>query len=725
LIYYIGNDLFSDFETCTLQQCVDWCKSQSILALDVETSRKFKKGEYSEEVYVPGLDPYVTRICMFQIGNLDRQYVIDARVIDLKLFIPILESPNVIKIIHNAKFESLHVLHNLKCRIQGIWDTMIVEKVLNNGRTYSYSLKAVAERRLGLKEEENNLFNLEVVDYNDEEDENLDIFGFKKEYIDKSIRTQFVEWGFKPFTNKQIEYGARDLTLPYRIYLLQKAQEKDNWFPAYGIELENKTTFVLAEMSYRGIPLNGMKWLETEKNNQIIYKKRKLLIDNYVETNEHGFCDVNNLFADEPRCNISWSSPKQVIALYRHWNICPKEKSKQTGKLEWSVGAKALFKTLSKKNKERFMKDQFPEQLEDKNDFTLAYLLFKKSEQLIQTFGKDWLKYVHPITHRVHSNYNQLMISTRLSASNPNVQQIPRTTDFRSCIESLHGELICTDYSSQEIFAATYVHKSKPLMKFFKEGDEIYGDDIHSFMAAKTFKVVYNNPDFHCEKKSPERQQQKIVSFQTIYGGSEYTLSESIGITVEQATDIQNGFKKGFELENSFDYFKKHAFNTGFIELDDKTQKRYFFPQYDEMMEAKRLALATYPEDWRNYSEQDKAEWKKLHPETSAYWKTHMSLKGKLERRSLNLRVQGLSASMTKKACIDITDYRWNNGIQDEFYLIVSAHDETVAEVNKNFLHKKEEFGKVIQESMEGASAFFLDGLVSKAEPLFSKYWSK
>jgi len=725
MIYYIGNSLFLDFEICTLESCIDWCISQKILALDIETSRKFKKGTYSEEVYQPGLDPYLTRICMFQIGNLDRQYVIDARVIDLKPFIPILENPDITKVIHNAKFECIHILHNLKCRIQGIWDTMIVEKLLNNGRNFSYSLKAVSERRLGLKEEENTLFNLETVDYNDEEDENLDIFGFKKEYIDKSIRTQFVEWGFKPFTNKQIEYGARDLTLPYRIYLLQTAQRNSDWFPEYGVELENKTTFVLAEMSYRGIPINTIKWLETEKNNQAIYKKRKYLIDNYVETNEPKFCEGTTLFSDVPKCSISWSSPKQVIELYKHWGICPKEKSKQTGKLEWSVGAKALFKTLSNKNKERFMKDQFPEELVDKNDFTLAYLLFKKSEQLIQTFGKDWLKFIHPITYRVHCNYNQLMISTRLSSSSPNVQQIPRTIDFRGCIESKDGEFICTDYSAQEVFAAAHVHRSQPLMKFFKEGDEIYGDDIHSFMAAKTFKIVYNNPDFHCGKKSPERQQQKIITFQSIYGGSEYTLAESIGVTTEQALDIQNGFKKGFNLEQSFENFKKHAFDTGYIELDEKTGKRYFFPQYEEMIEAKNKALAIYPSDWRNYSDQEKAEWKTMHPEVSAYWKTHMSLKGKLERRSLNLRVQGLSASMTKRACVEITEYRWDNKIQDEFYLITSVHDETVAEVNKNYLENKEKYGEIIQKAMEGASEFFLDGLVSKAEPLYSKYWAK
>ena len=720
MIVYIGNSMFSEFQQESLEECISWCKEQKILALDIETSRRYKKNTYSEEVYKPGLDPYVSNICMFQIGNLDKQYVIDARVIDLKPFIPILNNKNIVKIIHNAQFECKHLLHKLGVRIQGIWDTMIVEKLLNNGRRYSYSLKAISERLLGIKDIEFDLFESDTSYDVYEEEEEFDIFGFKKEYIDKSIRTQFVEWGDKPFTTKQIEYGARDLTLPYRIYLLQKEKENTDWYPKYGIELENKTTFVLAEMTYRGMPFNAEKWLETENENKKIYNLRKEKIDKYIHENVPIFCKKG--FFGEVEHVIKWSSSKQVVELYKHWNKCPKEKSKQTGKLEWSVGAKALFKTLSNENKEAFMKDRFPEQIKSINDFSLAYLLFKKSEQLITTFGKDWLKYVHPITHRVHPGFNQLMISTRLSSSNPNSQQIPRTENFRGCIES-KNYLICTDYSAQEVYAAADVHKSKPLIKFFSEGDEKYGDDIHSFMAAKTFKIVYANPEFECGKKSPERQQQKIITCQSIYGGSEFTLAESIGVTPEQAMDIQNGFKKGFELEESFEKFKIHAFNNGYIELDNITKKRYFFPDFEEMIEAKKKALDSYPLDWGNYSKEKKDAWKKLNPETTKLWKIHMILKGKLERRSLNLRVQGVSASMTKKACVDISDWIWENNEQNNFYLIVAAHDEIVGEgVDEN---KKEMFGKIVQKSMENASAFFLNGLVSKAEPLYSKYWAK
>ena len=731
-IIYIGNNLipYTEFETGTIEECVEWCSKQKILSFDIETKRKFKKGTYSEDIYVPGLDCRVSNIAMFQIGNLDIQYVIDARVIDCKPLIPILEDINIVKIIHNAQFECKHILHNFGIRIQNIWDTMITEKVMTNGYKYSYSLKAVSERLLGIKDNDLSLFDDNddpSIDYEDEEDE-FDVFGFKKEYIDKSTRTQFVEWGDKPFNVNQIEYGAKDLTLPYRIYLLQKEKLKKDNYPDFGVKLENDTTFVLAEMSYRGVPFNSIKWLEVEKENKIIYSERLKAINTYIEENEPKFCFMGDLFSATPICKIEWSSPKQVIALFRSWDMCPKEKSKQTGKLEWSVGAKALGKTLKNNHKEDFLKDNFPKEILDKETFTLAYLMFKKSEQLIQTFGKDWLKYVHPITKRVHPNYNQYMNTSRLSSNNPNIQNLPRTINFRSCIESYDGLLICDDYSSQEIYGAAHIHQSKPLIKFFTEGDETYGTDIHSFMGAKTYSIVYKK-DFYCDKKSAERQNQKIISFQTIYGGSEYTLADSIGIPPEDALQIQSGFKKGFELEESFNSIMKAAVKNGFVIFNDITGERYFFDKYDEMMAAQKKALSYYPSDWRDWSKENKEIWKQeqkeTNPDLSKQWKIYMTLKSKLERRSLNYKVQNICASMMKKALLDYCNWRWDNKIQDEVLIIVSCHDEAIAEITKDYINNKEYYGNKLQECMEGASAFFLDGLVSGAAPLYSKYWAK
>lgn len=735
MIYYLGNiELLridnEKIKICSKEDVLNYINSKKEIVLDIETCRKFEKYQYLENVYQPGLDPYFSKICMIQLGDENNQYVIDSRVIDCNFLIPFFENKNITKIIHNAQFECKHILHNFKCRIVNIWDTMIVEKLLENGYNQSYSLKSISKRKLNIQDSEDlDLFteNEKLEKQKEYNFDNIDLELNYKEtiFVDKSIRDNFINIGSRPYTLSEIEYGANDILLPYQLYKLQQKENHQNWYPDYGIKLENDITFVLAEMSYRGIPFDRERWLKVEEDNFKIYNFRKNVIDNYIIQSEPKFSNSANLFG-EAKCNIQWSSPKQVIDLFKSWNICPKEKSKQTGKLEWSVGAKALFKILPKELKESFLKDKFPETINNKLDFTLSYLLFKKSEQLITTFGKDYLKFVHPITGRVHCHFNQLMNTTRLSSVSPNVQQLPRTENFRSCINSKSGELICVDYTAQEVYAAAFHHNSKPLIKFFEEGDETYGVDIHSYMAAKTYSIVYQK-DFYCDKKSAERQNQKIITFQTVYGSSEFTLSESLGITDKEALIIQNSFKKGFELEESFEINKKDGVKNGYITLDKITNKRYWFPEFKKMNDLFQKAWKYYPENYSYFTKEQKEKFKKdlyeANPEVKLLWKEYMTLKGQLERKSLNFPIQGLCASMTKLAMLEISNFIWENKLNESFSLILAVHDEIVGECLD--LEKKEFYGKLIQDCMEKSSGIFLNGLISGAEPLYSKYWSK
>lgn len=40
--FYIGNNLipYKDFKNCTVEDCLRYCSKQSILAINIETSRK-------------------------------------------------------------------------------------------------------------------------------------------------------------------------------------------------------------------------------------------------------------------------------------------------------------------------------------------------------------------------------------------------------------------------------------------------------------------------------------------------------------------------------------------------------------------------------------------------------------------------------------------------------------------------------------------------------------
>ena len=507
MVRLVGNNLFE--QTASLEEMHDYCKKLDLVGIDIETGRKFIKNRYSEVHYQPGLDPFLSRIIMIQIGNLENQFIIDARQFSKELLVkylkPILENENILKIGHNLKFEGKFFLHLLDIELINVWDTMICERILYNGYLHSYSLAALMNRYFGIKSTED--INLFKVSPDDIEDVNM--------YVDKSTRLQFINIGDKPFTKKQIEYGADDIIYPIKIYQIQKkgrVVDGELWKPTKAFLLENTFTQILARIELVGMPFDQVKWLELYETNLKIYIERKTALDCYISHNYPAFTDGIDLFNQEKTCAIQWSSSKQVIKFFKSLGICPKERSKQTKRMEYTVGAKAMFKLLEKPFKIKFYKKQFPKTIESYQDLILAYVLLKKSEQLITTFGKDFLKYVHPITKRVHSNYNQFMNTGRLSSTRPNLQNIPSDAVFRKCFteDSLFAN---ADFSGQESRVLAYVSQVPALVDFFVNGHEIFGTDLHSYAATLMYRKLLDEEDLIVTKKSDPDKRTNAKSF--------------------------------------------------------------------------------------------------------------------------------------------------------------------------------------------------------------------
>jgi len=503
---FLDNSLFSKNNI----ECIKtYLQDSKVIGLDIETSRKYPKNRYREDVYKPGLDPHMSRIVMIQVGDEKNKFIIDTRKYDSNVIRDslksLLEDKTILKVGHNLKFEGKFFLQEYNIRLVNVWDTMIADKVLYNGVVQSYSLEALMDRYLGIKAKHKiNLF-AEIIkvsneynpflfqEYDEEEilqqaEDNI----LNQSYIDKSIRLGFLDIGDKPFTAEQLEYGESDITTPLEIYKIQ-SKGREDWNPIIGLKLENAFTQVLAEAELQGIPFSSERWLQAYDIAYKSYRDRESILNSYVQSNYPKFTNGVNLFSNELSCAIKWSSSKQVIDFFKHLGIAPKEKSASTKRLEYTVGAKTLFRVLPNELKGNFYKGLDVE-IVSNDTLILQYLLFKKSEQLVTTFGKDWLKYVHPITFKVHTNYNQYMISSRLSSSNPNLQQIPGLRAYRDCFTS--SSLINADFASQELRIAAEVHQVEKMMDFFKLGDGFFGEDLHSFNATQMFKVIHRDPDY-------------------------------------------------------------------------------------------------------------------------------------------------------------------------------------------------------------------------------------
>jgi len=691
-----------------LSECYEYLKNQEVIALDIETSRKYPKGIYAETIYKPGLDPRLSRIVMVQVGTLERQYIIDARKTDCSFLKPILEDHLILKVGANLVFESLFFLEHFNCVINNLYDVLLVDRILTNGLYDSYSLESLLKRYRNYKAgsiqtlfgEENSdqkikeLWERKVdlwvlLHGHISEDTESELYEEATEeilgnFIDKGIRTQFVEIGDKSFTEDQILYGELDILEPLKlreIFLQGRKVGEEIYYPTNAIKMENKLITVLAKMIYDGVCLDQNEWLKVyeEKKKDLIRIEK--FLDSYTVNNHPEFAGMLDMFTNEPQCLISWQSSQQVLKLFKKLGLSVKARSKSTGKIADTVGAKELVRALKNESKVQFQEGNFPVKIEKNEDLVVAYLLFKQGQQLTTTYGKDFLQYIHPITGRIHCKIRQYLNTTRMAATSPNALAIPRGVEYRKCFVAPPGYKVwACDYSTQEIAVMGEVFKNETIQSFFVEKLTNPKADVHSWTASQVYKIVYNDPNFVCDKNvhKKERQNAKVLSFGIPYGMGGPALAGVLGITPEEADlFISNYFKSLPGLQESFDKARKHAMKTGWIQICEYTDKRYFFRDFDKMNKLQEQAMSYYPDDYRTYTPEQRASFKgelyENYPEVKQLWRDYMGLKGTLERRAVNYKIQSASASQTKASLIYMYNHLRDTG--EDWNVVLSIHD--------------------------------------------------
>ena len=215
MIYYLGTPRLTDtYKTTTMDFVVDYLQKQSVLGVDTETE---------------GMDFTCKKMIMFQIGDCDKQFVIDTRHISIEPLREILESKKIIKILHNAKFDYKFIKKWANIEINGIYDTFLTERVLHCGKKdIRYGLKHLVKKY------------------------------FDKD-LDKETRNKFVKLDGSPYTDRQIKYGAEDVEYLIKIKNLQEPKIKEHKLNDV-VDLENKAVLAFADMEYNGLDLDTEKW---------------------------------------------------------------------------------------------------------------------------------------------------------------------------------------------------------------------------------------------------------------------------------------------------------------------------------------------------------------------------------------------------------------------------------------------------------------------------------
>ena len=254
---------------------------------------------------------------------------------------------------------------------------------------------------------------------------------------------------------------------------------------------------------------------------------------------------------------------------------------------------------------------------------------------------------------RLHTTFGQATAATgRLSSADPNLQNIPIRSEWgeriRSAFVASPGMLLVgADYSQIELRVAAHLSNDAEMCAAFRRGE-----DIHR----RTASLVY---DVSPESVTDEmRRKAKAFNFGIIYGMGSYGLSQSAGMTRDEAGKFIEEYLDHFSGIRTFmESMKAFALEKGYVETE--LGRRRFLP---EIASDNRQVVAS------------------------------------AERMAINMPVQGLEADIVKLAMIAVDAF-----IRDRFAgkatLLLQIHDELIFEVEESvapvFAHEI----KVVMES--------------------------
>lgn len=379
-----------------------------------------------------GLDCFQNKLLTLQLGNYDIQIVYD--IASFSGIIPqqvkdFLNKNDKLYIIQNAKFD-LKFLYRQDVYIKNVYDTMLAEFILTNGLQISgRDLATLCHKYCDVT-------------------------------LDKSIRGEIITKGLNYAV---IQYAAYDVVYLEDIMNKQMKNIKGGNLQN-ALKLDNEFVKVLAYIEFCGIKLNWDKWrIKSEKDLLKVIEKRDLLNKWLLDHGHLEYFDgMLDMFTNEMKCILNWNSSAQVIKLFEKLGINCEIVDKGIKK-----------KTIEEKAIGKYRKD-FP--------ILDLYFEYKEVVKMSSTYGLNWRKMISPVTGRIHTNFNQLMNTGRLSSGNakenkPNLQNLPSDEFTRSCFIAESGnKFIAADYSSQEQIVLANFSLEKNLINFYEKGftDRMY-----------------------------------------------------------------------------------------------------------------------------------------------------------------------------------------------------------------------------------------------------------
>jgi len=634
----------------------------------------FKGREIMCDSETLGLDCHTSSLLCIQLGDYDNQFVIHGDKVGE--FKELLETNKLL--FHNAKFD-LKFLYKNNIWPREVYDTMLAEAVLFCGiKTHKKALNAVAKNRLGID-------------------------------LDKSVRDSI---GKEGLTKRVIEYAADDVKYLCKI---RDLQEKDlqKWKLEAALEMENQYVLSLAYIEFCGIGFNKEAWLEKCKKDQNNLLETENVLNKYIiENNLQNYINKQlDLFSIETTTTINWASSKQVVVLFKELGI--NTKTIVEGEEKDSVEAKHIEK----------YKDEFP--------IIEKYIAYKEADKLVSTYGESWLDKISPATGRIHTTYQQIMDTGRISSGNkrdktPNLQNIPKDEETRNCFIAEHGNnFVVADFTAQEDMIFVEYSREQKMIEFYN--DTTRKRDGHSFVAKMCFPEDLKNiaEEEVKHKRGDLRDMAKKAKFAIHYGGNGATIAANINIPMEDGHAIYEGYMTGFPgIAAYFKRVKAESLRNGYILISPKTGRKSFIWGYDKYRELSKEINSRFWEQWKTekkrYIDEDWASPKYL--EMKRKIKEFFQIKGEIEKKALNYPIQGSAGETTKLATIFFFEWIREKQLFNTVKIVNTVHDEIDLECPPEYTEKA---AGQLEKDMSKAGDMYCTVVKLKADTTISTKWQK
>ena len=309
------------------------------------------------------------------------------------------------------------------------------------------------------------------------------------------------------------------------------------------------------------------------------------------------------------------------------------------------------------------------EKLKDKHPIIPAIMDYRMLTKLKSTYADGLMKEIQE-DGRIHTTFQNLVTATgRLSSTEPNLQNIPVRTDLGAEIRKMFVPkpgcvLVDADYSQIELRVLAHIADDKTMQKAFC--DHV---DIHTATASQVFGVPV-------EEVTPlQRRHAKAVNFGIVYGISEFSLAEDIGVSRYEAREYIDNYLNNYRGVKAYmQQVVADAREKGFTET--LYGRRRYIPELKS---------------------------------------SNFNIRSDAERIALNTPIQGTAADIIKIAMI-----RVENALKEHYpeaKLLLQVHDELIVECPEEIAS---DVAALVSREMENVAHL---SVPLTAEAKFGKSW--